>query len=78
MSVIPNKIKEELIDVGEKYNAGSCIITHPNSFIRLEIEIIKICNENKELKSLIKDLLNQTNKDILPIEIKNKIEKFDL
>jgi hypothetical protein len=49
-SVIPNKLKEELEDVKKVYDYGKTICTHPNSFDRLQTEIVKVCNVNKELE----------------------------
>ena len=64
MSMIPNKLKKELTDVGKVYNNGSCIVSHPDSFDRLQTEIIKVCNEKDiaekqviEAKDVIKYLL---------------------
>lgn len=37
------------------------ICTHSNSFDRLQAEIIKICNANKELESQIKKMKNCFN-----------------
>lgn len=64
MSIIPNKLKEELIDVGKVYNNGSCIISHPNSFDRLQTEIMKVCNEKVNLEKQLdeaKELLKKYN-----------------
>lgn len=49
-SIIPNKLKEELEDVGRVYNSRSGMCVYPNAFSRLQTEIIKICNENRLLK----------------------------
>ena len=49
-SVMPNKLKEELEDVKKVYDYGKTICTHPNSFDRLQTEIVKVCNVNKELE----------------------------
>lgn len=58
MNVIPNKLKEELIDVGKVYNNGSCIVSHPNSFDRLQTEIIKVCNEKMNLEKQLETAKN--------------------
>ena len=89
MSIIPNKLKEELIDVGKVYNNGSCIISHPNSFDRLQTEIMKICNEKTNLekqvnkaKEIIGRLMDIINHDlkcfdtIAGLDIKQKAELF--
>ena len=55
MSMISNKLKEELTDVGKVYNSGSCIISHPNSFDRLQTEIMKICNEKVNLEKQLEN-----------------------
>ena len=49
-SVIPNKLKEELEDVGKVYNSRSGMCVYPNAFSRLQTEIVKVCNVNKELE----------------------------
>ncbi len=49
-SVIPYELKEELEDVARVYNSRSGICTYPNALTRLQEQIIKICEENKELK----------------------------
>ena len=51
ISVILAKLKEELEDVKKLYDYGKTICTHPNSFDRLQAEIIKVCDANKELES---------------------------
>jgi len=59
-SVIPNKLKEELEDVGKVYNSRSGMCVYPNAFSRLQTEIVKVCNENKELekaKEIIKEYI---------------------
>lgn len=58
-SVIPNKLKEELEDVKKVYDYGKTICTHPNSFDRLQTEIVKVCNVNKELEKENKRLGEQ-------------------
>ena len=49
-NIIPNKLKDELEDVKKVYDFGKTICTHPNSFDRLQTEIVKVCNVNKELE----------------------------
>ena len=55
-SVIPNKLKEELEDVGKVYNSRSGMCVYPNAFSRLQTEIVKVCNVNKELEQQIEKL----------------------
>lgn len=50
VSVVSNKLKEELEDVGKVYNSRSGVCVYPNAFSRLQTEIVKVCNVNKELE----------------------------
>lgn len=65
-SVIPNKLKEELEDVGKVYNNRSGICVYPNAFSRLQTEIVKVCNEKeiaeKHILELLKDKGELTDK----------------
>lgn len=45
-SVIPDKLKEVLEDVGKVYNSKSGMNVYPNSFSKLQTEILKVCNKN--------------------------------
>lgn len=49
-SIIPDKLKEVLEDVGKVYNSKNGMNVYPNSFSRLQTEILKVCNKNVELE----------------------------
>ena len=55
-SIIPDKLKEELEDVGKVYNSRSGMCVYPNAFSRLQTEIIKVCNKNKDLEAQIEKM----------------------
>ena len=55
-SIIPDKLKEELEDVGKVYNSRSGVCVYPNAFSRLQTEIMKVCNKNKNLEAQIEKM----------------------
>ena len=59
VSVVPNKLKEELEAVGKVYNSRSGVCVYPNAFSRLQTEIVKVCNVNKELEKENAELKNR-------------------
>ena len=67
-SVIPNKLKEELEDVKKVYDYGKTICTHPNSFDRLQTEIVKVCNRNVEFENTNKAISNECHKLVDTLE----------
>lgn len=62
-SVIPDKLKEELEDVRIVYYKSG-ITVYPNSFSKLETEIIKVCNTKDNLEKENAEL-HVTNKNLL-------------
>lgn len=67
-NVIPNKLKEELKDVKKVYDYGKTICTHPNSFDRLQTEIVKVCNRNVEFENTNKVISNECHKLVDTLE----------
>lgn len=68
-SVIPEKLKELLDDVKSVYESKGMIV-YPNSFSKLETEIVKVCNENKNIKDKFtkaKNIINGLVDDYISI-----------
>ena len=86
---IPDKLKCELEDVKKVYDYGKTICTHPNSFDRLQIEIVKVCDEkhisDKKLKyavEILERMLDIINHDLkcfdtlAGLDVKQKAQEF--
>lgn len=50
------------------YDYGKTICTHPNSFDKLQTEIVKVCNRNVEFENTNKAISNECHKLVDTLE----------